>query len=206
MGNPKVLSKQPLWNSLLTHYKVRPHLPPPYNETCAPPYNESGGAGARVPGGGPSEQPEAEHGPVLETQEDVLRQARAARWRAPNGRAGWVCASPHCQRSSWGWEGGEESARWAYAIGSPPPPQGAPPLPPGSLPGGPAESALRHPHGAPVGQQGLWDGEGQPDEPAAQPGRVRVWGDGPAGDAAGDDEPGGSRGRGMGVGGWGWVC
>ncbi len=23
LGNPKVLSKQPLWNSLLTHYKVR---------------------------------------------------------------------------------------------------------------------------------------------------------------------------------------
>jgi len=22
LGNPKVLSKQPLWNSLLTHYKV----------------------------------------------------------------------------------------------------------------------------------------------------------------------------------------
>lgn len=25
LGNPKVLSKQPLWNSLLTHYKV--HIP-----------------------------------------------------------------------------------------------------------------------------------------------------------------------------------
>ena len=24
LGNPKVLSKQPLWNSLLTHYKVFP--------------------------------------------------------------------------------------------------------------------------------------------------------------------------------------
>lgn len=26
LGNPKVLSKQPLWNSLLTHYKVFPDL------------------------------------------------------------------------------------------------------------------------------------------------------------------------------------
>jgi hypothetical protein len=34
LGNPKVLSKQQLWNGLLTHYKVHPSIYLVQSETC----------------------------------------------------------------------------------------------------------------------------------------------------------------------------
>jgi hypothetical protein len=46
LGNPRVLSRQPLWNALLTHFKEHVSTPPP---SLPPPFHSAAEGGGRAP-------------------------------------------------------------------------------------------------------------------------------------------------------------